>query len=180
LDLEGLNKSDTLWHEPEKINTNRFIVDGEDSPKLVSHGDKFFPFGVGRRSCPATEYAQFEFVLMVALYVREFEISYDQNPEHALQLEYVGGVPHITNSDDLVLEFTTRKDKYDGKRRRVRRENALTMFNPMADATHESSSFLPRRSLGNVGRVRQLVPTSASRRQSEPVHRRARHSFVHG
>jgi cytochrome P450 len=179
LDLQGLNKSDTLWHEAEKINTNRFIVGGEDSPKLVSHGDKFFPFGVGRRSCPAAEYAQFEFVLMVALYVREFEISYDQNPEHALQLEYVGGVPHITNSDDLVLEFATRKQKYDGKRRSVRRESALSMFNPMAEATHESSSFLPRRSLGNVG-ARQMAPTSANRRQSAPVQRRARHSFSHG
>jgi hypothetical protein len=52
LGLKGLNGDDTLWHGPKEFNTNRFNVDREDSPKLVSHSDKFVHFGVGRRPCP--------------------------------------------------------------------------------------------------------------------------------
>jgi cytochrome P450 len=103
LSLKTLNDSPDLWDEPKKLVYNRFV----EKSRLNEHREKFFTFGLGRRSCPGQEYVQFEFVLIVALFVREYKISHE-DPDTKLHLSYLGSIPTITNPSDLVFDFFPR------------------------------------------------------------------------
>mmetsp|Transcript_26411 Transcript_26411/g.40533 ORF Transcript_26411/g.40533 Transcript_26411/m.40533 type:complete len:184 (+) Transcript_26411:84-635(+) len=103
LSLKALNESSDLWDEPKTLFPDRFVK----KSRLDSSSQKFFPFGIGRRSCPGQEYVQFEFVLIVALFIRDYKITHE-DPDTKLHLSYLGSIPTIMNPSDLVFDFYPR------------------------------------------------------------------------
>lgn len=125
LSLKALNESSSLWDKPKRLVPNRFV----SKSRLDRRSHKFFPFGVGRRSCPGQEYVQFEFVLIVALFVREYKIRHE-DLDTQLHLSYLGSIPTIMNPSDLVFDFFPRHINTNRRAALMRQKSTASFMMP--------------------------------------------------
>ncbi len=67
-----LHRHRRLWRDPDAFDPSRFMPDAEPPPRFA-----YLPFGTGPRVCVGAQFALTEATLVLAMLVREFEITLD-------------------------------------------------------------------------------------------------------
>lgn len=67
-----LHRHRHLWRDPDAFDPSRFMPEGEAPPRFA-----YLPFGAGPRVCVGAQFALTEATLVLAMLIREFQVSLD-------------------------------------------------------------------------------------------------------
>lgn len=93
-----IQRRQDYWKNPESFNPDRFAENKSKGQTPFTH----IPFGAGPRMCPGRNFAMMEMVLIVAMVVRKFKLSYKG--------EKIEMAPLLTlrTNKDVLLDITIR------------------------------------------------------------------------
>lgn len=105
----NLHRSPTLWDNPNDFNPDRFGPLDRPVPNEVTENFAYLPFGGGRRKCIGDQFALFESLVAMAMFLRRFE--FDMAPDAPEVGMTTGATIHTTNG--LWMSVRPRTEFYD-------------------------------------------------------------------
>lgn len=110
--LYGIHMNPKLWHEPEKFNPSRFIVNDK-----AHKPDYFIPFSVGRRMCLGDVLAKMEVFLFLVGLLQKYDLSVADEDRHCPpQVKGTIGVSNTPASFRVALKIRkhfTKNQQHD-------------------------------------------------------------------
>ena len=67
-----LHRHQRLWRDPDAFDPSRFLPDAPPIPRFA-----YLPFGAGPRVCVGAQFALAEATLVLAMLIRDFEVTLD-------------------------------------------------------------------------------------------------------
>jgi len=100
----NLHRNPRLWDNPDKFDPDRFPVD-QRMPNEVTEEYAYLPFGGGQRKCIGDQFALFEAVIILGMFMRRFDFEMDpaKHPDGEVGMT-TGATIHTTGGLHLKLK----------------------------------------------------------------------------